>query len=98
MLSQIYAKRCPESMQNHFGQQSIDPIASGDKITLKALPNFHQTLDDLCSYCKDNADSIALRVLTIISELVNSIFTTSLILIIDCEGQKGHRVDTDKIN
>ena len=52
------------------------------KIALKALPDFRQTLDDLCSYCKDDADSITLRVLTIISELVSSISMMSLILII----------------
>ena len=52
------------------------------KLALKALPDFRQTLNDLCDYCKDNSDSIALRVLTIISELISSISMLLWILII----------------
>ena len=70
------------------------------KVALKALPNFHQTLDDLCDYCRDDQDSISLKVLTIISGLVRPVFNPSFILTLkmDSESQKGRGADTDKLN
>ena len=52
------------------------------KLALKALPDFCQTLNNLCDYCKDDSDSIASRVLTMISEPVSSISMLLWILII----------------
>ena len=44
------------------------------KVALKVLPDFCQTLDDLCDYCGDDQDSISLKVLTIIYRLVRPVF------------------------